>query len=84
MFVYNYRNADENPLLKFRIETEDIDLSKEVEDFTEEEFETLLSFAADMATDTVRSLTQIYSERMIKSSKDKVKALKQLVLKYKL
>ena len=85
MFVYNYYNGSNNPLLKFYLETEDgVSLDTDFDDMNLEEIEILLGYAISMATDVVRSLSQRYSERMIEQSKEKVAHLLKLANKYKL
>ena len=85
MFVYNYYNGSNNPLLTFYLETEDgVSLDTDFDDMDLEEIEILLGYAISMATDVVRSLSQRYSERMIEQSKEKVAYLLKLANKYKL
>ena len=85
MFVYNYYNGSNNPLLAFYLETEDgVSLDTDFDDMNLEEIEILLGYAISMATDVVRSLSQRYSERMIEQSKEKVAHLLKLANKYKL
>ncbi len=84
-FIDNYYNGDENPFLKMKLFNDGICLDDvNIDEMTREQFEILLTYATDMATDAIRSLTNIYSKKMISDAKDKVKTLKTLVYKYKL
>lgn len=85
MFVDNYYNGESNPLLKLVLEEEDSTcLDTDFDEMTEEQFERLFQFAIDMTTDICKSLMHVYSKKMIKESKKKVKELRELAIKYNL
>lgn len=83
-FIDNYYHGEDNDRFQFFLEPYDEEFDMDMGSMDDETFELFVSIAAEMAGSIAQCLMDVYSKKMIDTSLEDVRNIKDTIYKYKL